>query len=157
MSRISSHGMNWSARRLTVVVNEAETGRRIPVELVQGEDGVEALRSQLYRWVDNKHLQNKTAQKSTGLLKNIVPPPQSETATPAGARHFVVHSLTSSVRKAGILQRVKADVCLLREYLDSRGRESRYILSTFGDLSETFVLQQVRDCSYVLTILMCRK
>lgn len=41
--------MHRSTKRVTLIVNEAQTGRQIPVELAQGEDGADVLRSKLYR------------------------------------------------------------------------------------------------------------
>lgn len=46
-------GGHWSRARTTistVVVYEAETGRRLVVELAQGEDGADVLRAHLHRW-----------------------------------------------------------------------------------------------------------
>lgn len=40
-----------SGRRVRVMVYEAETGKRLGVELPEGEDGVDALRRTLYRCV----------------------------------------------------------------------------------------------------------
>lgn len=50
MSRLAPQGMSRSDRRVTIIVNEAETGKKLPVELAQGDDGPNVLRSKLYRW-----------------------------------------------------------------------------------------------------------
>lgn len=49
MSRLAPHGVYRSGKRTTVVVSEAQSGRKLSVELAPGEDGADVLRSKLYR------------------------------------------------------------------------------------------------------------
>ena len=60
MSRLQTHGPLGSAahsvaigggRIMVAPIFEAETGNRVDVKLVQGEEGMEALRRKLFRWV----------------------------------------------------------------------------------------------------------